>query len=68
MGPRSWESIQGPLMKHQTQLLISFGGIGFLSMENCAQSYVLGNWAWVDLYLCSRFCIFYKPIFEEYVF
>jgi hypothetical protein len=27
MGLGSCESIQGPLMRHQTQLLISFGGI-----------------------------------------
>jgi hypothetical protein len=30
MGPRTWESIQGPLVRHQTQLLISIGGLGLL--------------------------------------
>jgi hypothetical protein len=67
MGPRSWESIQGPLMRHQAQLPISFGGIDLLFMENYAQSDVLGNWALVAPYLCSKFCIFDKPILEEYV-
>jgi hypothetical protein len=57
MGPRSWESFQGPLARCQVQLLISFGGIGLLSMEDCAPSVFLGNWVLVVLYLCSRFCI-----------
>jgi len=38
MGPRSWEIFQGPLARHHAQLLIFFGGISFLSMENCAPS------------------------------
>ncbi len=68
MGPRSWESFQGPLARCQVQLLISFGGIGLLSMEDCAPSVFLGNWVLVVLYLCSRFCIFDRPISEEYVY
>jgi hypothetical protein len=44
ISPRSWESIQGSLMRHQTQLLISFGGIGLLSMEDCVQSIFLRSW------------------------
>jgi hypothetical protein len=67
MGPRSWESFQGPLAKHQAQLLISFGGIGLIFMEDCVPSIFLGSWALVALYLCSKFRIFYKPILEEYV-
>jgi len=68
VGPRSWESIQGPLMKCQAQLLISFGGIGLLSMEDCTLSTLLGNWALVASYLCSKFCIFNETILEEYVY
>jgi hypothetical protein len=68
MGPRSRESIQGPLMRQQAQLSIFFGDINLLSMENCAQSDDLGNWALVAPYLCVRFCIFDKPILEEYFF
>jgi hypothetical protein len=37
----SWESIQSPLVGHQPRLIISFGGIGLLSMENCALSFFL---------------------------
>jgi hypothetical protein len=68
MGPRSWEFIQGPLMRQQAQLSIFFGGIDLLSMENYAQSDDLGNWALVVPHLCARFCIFDEPILEEYFF
>jgi hypothetical protein len=54
-----------PLSK--ARLLISFGGIGLLYMEDCAPSIFLKNWALVALYLCSRFCIFYRPVLEKYV-
>jgi len=30
MGPRSWEFIQGLLLRRRAQLPISFGGIGFI--------------------------------------
>jgi hypothetical protein len=67
MGPRSSEFFQGPLTRRQVRLLTSFGGIGFIFMEDCAPFVFLGNWALVALYLCFRFCIFNKPILEEYV-
>jgi hypothetical protein len=66
MDPRLWESFQGPLAKHQTQLLISFNGIGLFSMEDCAPSIFLRSWVLVVLYLCSRFRIFYRFILKEY--
>ncbi len=38
-------------------------------MEDCVSSFFfLGNWVLMDLYLCSRFCIFDRSILEEYVF
>jgi len=43
MGSRFWESFQGPLTKHQTQLPISFSGIIFFSMEVCAPFVSLRN-------------------------
>jgi len=67
MGPRPWESIQGPLMKRQAQLPISFGGIGLLSLEDCTQSILLRSLALMASYLCSRFRIFNELILEEYV-
>jgi hypothetical protein len=36
-------------------------------MENCAPSIFLGSWDLVVPYLCSKFCIFYRPVLEEYV-
>jgi hypothetical protein len=36
-------------------------------MEDCAPSIFLGSWALVALYLCSRFCIFNRPVLEEYI-
>ncbi len=36
-------------------------------MEDCAPSIFLGNWALVVSYLCFRFCIFDRPVLEEYV-
>jgi hypothetical protein len=68
MGLGLWESFQDPLVRCQTQLLISFGGIGILSMEVYAPSAFLGSWALVALYLCYRFRIFDKPILKEYVY
>jgi hypothetical protein len=47
------------------QLLISFGGIHLLSMDDYAPSTFLGNWALVVLYLCSKFCIFNRPILKK---
>jgi len=67
MGPRSWESFQGPLARHQIRLSISFGGIGLLFMEDYAPFVFLRNWALMAPYLCSRFHIFNRPILEEYV-
>jgi hypothetical protein len=55
-----------PLSK--ARLLISFGGIDLFYMEDCAPFIILKNWALVALYLCSRFCIFYRPVLEKYVF
>jgi hypothetical protein len=43
MGLGSWEFIQGPLVGCQALLLISFNGIGFSSMEDCAPFTFLGN-------------------------
>jgi hypothetical protein len=34
MGLGSWEFFQDPLVRHQAQLPISFGGIGIFSMED----------------------------------
>ncbi len=64
MGLGLWESIQGPLVRHQAQLPIFFGGIGLLFMEDCAPSIFLRNWTLVVSYLCFMFCIFDRPIFE----
>jgi hypothetical protein len=36
-------------------------------MEDCAPFTFLGNWALVAPYMCSKFCIFDKPILDEYV-
>jgi hypothetical protein len=56
MGPRSWEFFQGPLMRHQTWLLISFNGIGFQFMEDYAPSIFLESQALMALYfLYTRF-------------
>jgi hypothetical protein len=45
VGLGAWESFQGPLVRCQVQLLISFGGINLISMENCpfCFSRVLGS-------------------------
>jgi hypothetical protein len=56
---------QGSLARWRAQLLISFGGIGLLSMEDCAAFAFLGNWALVVSYLCSRFYIFDRPIWRN---
>ncbi len=68
MGLGSWESFQGPLARRHARLPISFGGISLFSMEDCAPSAFLRNWALVVSYLCSKFRIFDRPILEEYVF
>ncbi len=46
---------------------MSFGGINFFSMEDCAPSIFLGSWAMLDPYLCFKFHIFDRPVLEEYV-
>ncbi len=68
MGLGSWESFQDPLTRRHAQLSISFSGINFLSMEECALSVFLGSWLVVVPYLCSRFCIFDRFLLKEYVF
>ncbi len=50
------------------ELPISFGGIGFHSMEDCAPFAFLRGWALVASYLCYRFCIFDKFVLEDYFF
>jgi len=68
MGHGSWESIQSHLVGHQVQLLISFGGISLLSMEDCALSVFLESWTLVVSYFRYRFRIFDRPLLKEYVF
>jgi hypothetical protein len=68
MGSGSWESIQGPLVGHQVQLSISFGGISFIFMEDYAPFYFLKSWVLMVPYMCSKFHIFDIFILEEYVF
>ncbi len=68
IGPRLWEFFQSPLVGHQAQLPIFFGGIGLFSMEDYAPSIFLGSWALVALYLCYKFHIFNIFILEEHVF
>jgi hypothetical protein len=67
MGPRSWESFQGPLTRRQARLSMSFSGISLFSLEDCAPSIFFRSWALMAPYLCSRFHIFDRPILEEYV-
>jgi len=67
MGPRSWESSQGPLVRRQVRLPISFSGIDLFYMEECAPFAFIGSWALVVPYLCFRFHIFDRPILEKYV-
>jgi hypothetical protein len=68
MSSRLWEYFQGPSTRHYVRFLISFGGIGLLSMEDCIPLVFLRSWVLMVLYLCSKFHIFYKPILEEYIF
>jgi hypothetical protein len=46
---------------------MSFCGISFLSMEDCAPFSLLGSVAPVASYLCSRFRVFYRFVLEEFV-
>ncbi len=36
-------------------------------MEDGALPVFLGSWVLVVSYMCSKFCIFDKPVLEEYV-
>jgi hypothetical protein len=45
-----------------------FDGIGLLSMENYTPFIFRRSWVLVILYLCFKFCIFDRPILEEYFF
>ncbi len=56
-----------PFNEAQTQISITFGGINFLSTEDCAPFIYLGSWALVLPYFYFRFCIFNKLVLEEYV-
>jgi hypothetical protein len=60
----------GPLSEASslTTNILFFGGICFLSMEDCAPSIFLGSWALVVRYLCSKFQIFDTPILEKICF
>ncbi len=43
-----------------------FGNISqLLSMEGCAPFVFLGSWALVAPYLCFRFCIFDRPMYQQ---
>ncbi len=68
MDPGSWEFFQGPLVRHQVQLPIPFGGMGLLSMEDYASFAFLGSCILVASYLCFKFHISDKLILEEYDF
>ncbi len=47
---------------------ISFSGINILRVEDCAPFTFLRSWVLVISYLYSKFCIFNRPILEEYVY
>jgi hypothetical protein len=55
----------GSLMGHQAQLLVSFGGIGFLFMDNYTPSTFLGSLVLVALYLCCKFLIFNESFWKS---
>ncbi len=57
MGPGSWEFFQGPLVRHQVQLPISFGGMGLFSMEDYA-SLLFQGVALQWLHICALSFIF----------
>ncbi len=68
MHPRSWESIQGPLMGYHVQLLIYFHGISLLSIKKlCPIYFSKGIRLWFHICVLS-FVFFIDPFWKSMFF
>jgi hypothetical protein len=61
LGPRSSNSLIGPLIRKQIYLPIAFNGIGFISTTTIALTTYLMSWALVTLIIVVRFMVDQHP-------
>jgi hypothetical protein len=57
LGPRSFDSFEGPLAHKQASLLITLGGIGFILTTTITPIVYLGSWALVVSIIVPRFMV-----------
>ncbi len=57
LGPRSFDSLEGPLASKKTSLPTTFGNIELILIVTIALIAYLGNWAFVVLVIVSRFVV-----------
>jgi hypothetical protein len=65
LGPRSFDSHEGPLTHKQTSFLITFGGFGLISTSTITPTTYLRNWAFVALIIATRFMVDQHPFLLE---
>jgi hypothetical protein len=61
LGPRSFDSLEGPLICEQASLPITFGGVGLLSTSTITLIVYLGSWALVASIIIVRFIVDQHP-------
>ncbi len=63
LGPRSFDSLEGPLVHKETSLLITFNGVRLISTSTIAPTSYLGSWTLVALVIATRFMVDQRPFF-----
>jgi hypothetical protein len=65
LGPRSFDSPWGPLVRKQASFPITFGGIGFVSTSTITRTIYLRSWAFVIAIIVDRFMLNQHPFLLE---
>jgi hypothetical protein len=65
LGPRSFNSLEGPLVRKQASLPITFGGIRVISTSIIAPTTYLGSWALVTSIIVASFMVDQRPFLFE---
>jgi len=65
LGPRSFDSLKGPIINKQVSLPITFDGIGLIPIATIALLAYLWNWAFIASFIATRFMVNQRPFLLE---
>ncbi len=65
LGPKSFDSLEGPVANKQTFLPITFGGIRLIPIATIAPTTYLRNWAFIISIIVAKFMVDQRPFLLE---